>query len=236
MLHRISARRQFLLGCLTLLTVVAWAQPQITYKINTFAGLRVVEDGIPAIQAQLHFPEAVAVDGSGNLYIADTHNNSIRKIDATGTITTVAGMRDYGGYRGDGGPASWAFLNNPAAVTVDSAGNLYIADTGNERIRILTPSTVRTRLDFAHFANGDGITSDLVFVNVATHPIQPGGPITTRREPKARNTTKLSDRHCHVNRVGPQRPALDSLSGGRTGTFPYIECVFSKSFECESIA
>ena len=42
--------------------------------------------------------------------------------------------------------------------------------------------------------------------------------------------------HCHVNRVGPQRPALDSLSGGRTGTFPYIECVFSKSFECESIA
>ena len=42
--------------------------------------------------------------------------------------------------------------------------------------------------------------------------------------------------HCHVNRVGPQRPALDSLSGDRTGTFPYIECVFSKSFECESIA
>ena len=151
---------------------MAWAQPQITYKINTFAGLRVVEDGIPAIQAQLHFPEAVAVDGSGNLYIADTHNNSSRKIDATGTITTVAGTGEYG-FGGDGGPASWAFLNNPAAVTVDSAGNLYIADTGNERIRILTPSTVRTRLDFAHFANGDGITSDLVFVNVATHPIQP---------------------------------------------------------------
>ena len=190
MLHRISARRQFLLGCLTLLTVVAWAQPQITYKINTFAGLRVVEDGIPAIQAQLHFPEAVAVDGSGNLYIADTHNNSIRKIDATGTITTVAGMRDYGGYRGDGGPASWAFLNNPAAVTVDSAGNLYIADTGNERIRILTPSTVRTRLDFAHFANGDGITSDLVFVNVATHPIQPADLL--RQEESRRQETQPS--------------------------------------------
>ena len=129
----IGASRQFLLGGLTLLTVVAWAQPQITYKIDTLAGQRVVEDGIPAIQAQLNFPEAVAIDGSGNLYIADTNNNSIRKVDPTGMITTVAGTGEYG-FSGDGGPAVQAQLTRPIGVAMDSAGNLYIyaTDSGGD--------------------------------------------------------------------------------------------------------
>ena len=131
-------------------------------------------DGRPAAQALLYSPSGVAVDPTGNLYIADTGNHSIRKIDATGTIDTVAGGRVRGGgFRGDGGLARLALLNSPTAVAVDSIGNLYIADTGNERIRILSPSTVKTRLDFAHFASGAGITSDLVLVNVAARLIQP---------------------------------------------------------------
>ena len=134
MRRRLSTHREFLFAWLTFLTAVAWAQPQITYKINTLAGSRAIENGIQAIQAQLNRPGAVAVDGSGNLYIADSRNNSVRKVDSTGTITTVAGTGEYG-FGGDGGPAVQALLRSPSGVAVDGAGNLYIADRENLRIR-----------------------------------------------------------------------------------------------------
>ena len=91
-------------------------------------------DGGPATAAQLSRPEGVAVDGAGNLYIADTWNHRIRKVDAAGTITTVAGS-GRSGYGGDGGPAVAAQLYGPAGVALDAAGNLYIADLLNQRIR-----------------------------------------------------------------------------------------------------
>ena len=143
MLCRLAKQGEFLLGCLALLTAVAWAQPQLSYQrvsygINTFAGLRIFGDGGPAVQTQLYGPVGVAVDGSGNLYIAD-RNNSIRKVDPTGTITTVAGTGEQG-FSGDGGPAVQAQLASPTGVAVDGAGNLYIADSGNERIRKVDPT------------------------------------------------------------------------------------------------
>ena len=98
----------------------------------------------------MNYPAGVAVDKSGNLYIADTGNHRILRVDTSGTITTIAGTGEPG-YGGDGGPASEAQLASPIAVAVDSSGKLYIADLGNYRIRILTPPP---RLDFAHFANG----------------------------------------------------------------------------------
>ena len=91
-------------------------------------------DGGPAVEAELYNPAGVAVDGAGNLYIADASNNGIRKVDSTGTITTIAGTGELG-FSGDGGPAVEAELYDPAGVAVDSAGNLYIADSGNQRIR-----------------------------------------------------------------------------------------------------
>ena len=96
------------------------------------------DDGGPAAAALLASPYGVAVDSAGNLYIADTGNRRIRKIDSTGTITTIAGTGEVG-FSGDGGPAAAARLAFPDGVAVDSAGNLYIADTGNRRIRKLTP-------------------------------------------------------------------------------------------------
>ena len=91
-------------------------------------------DGGMATEASLNGPSAVAVDSSGNLYIADYNNHRVRKVDTSGIITTIAGT-GASGFSGDGGLATAAMLNNPSAVAVDSSGNLYIADPGNHRIR-----------------------------------------------------------------------------------------------------
>ena len=91
-------------------------------------------DGGPAISAALNTPQSVAVDASGNLFIADTGNNRIRKVSANGIITTVAG-NGIKGFSGDGGPATSAELNGPNGIAVDASGNLFIADTFNNRIR-----------------------------------------------------------------------------------------------------
>ena len=97
-------------------------------------------DGGPATSAQLSHPSGVAVDGSGNLYIADTYNNVIRKVAAaSGNIATVAG-NGTDGYSGDGGLATSAQLSFPAAVAVDASGNIYIADS-YERIRKVNAAT-----------------------------------------------------------------------------------------------
>jgi sugar lactone lactonase YvrE len=106
-------------------------------------------DGAAAISAELNQPWGVTVDGSGNLYIADTTNQRIRKVDAlTGIITTVAGNGALSGlgdgkgtYSGDGGQATSAGLSVPFAVAFDTAGNIYIPDSANNRIRKVTKAT-----------------------------------------------------------------------------------------------
>jgi len=99
-------------------------------------------DGGPAASAVLSNPLGVAVDKSGNVYIADTGNNRIRKIDAvTGIITTVVGGGSRTTTLGDGGLASQAWVMQPNAITFDASGNLYIADTGNGRVRFVDAKT-----------------------------------------------------------------------------------------------
>jgi uncharacterized repeat protein (TIGR01451 family) len=100
------------------------------------------DDG-PATSAQLNFPGGIAVDAAGNLYLADTGNNSIRKVNSKGVITTVAGS-GIAGFAGDDGAATAARLNSPASVALDSAGNLYIADQLNNRIRAVAASGIIT--------------------------------------------------------------------------------------------
>jgi uncharacterized repeat protein (TIGR01451 family) len=91
----------------------------------------------PATAALLNFPSGVAVDSSGNLYIADVNNSRVRKVDTHGIITTVAG-NGTSGYSGDSGAATNAELNGPAGVAVNGGGELLIADTQNARIRKVT--------------------------------------------------------------------------------------------------
>jgi ribosomal protein S11 len=99
-------------------------------------------DGALATAARLYSPTGVAVDGAGNVYVADTYNHRIRKVAAaTGVITTIAGSGTYGGFSGDGGMATAAQLNSPSGVAVDGAGDVYVADTDNHRIRKVTAAT-----------------------------------------------------------------------------------------------
>jgi trimeric autotransporter adhesin len=103
---------------------------------NGFAG-----DGGPAAQAELNNPVGLAMDKSGNLYIADSSNNRIRQISPGGVITTIAG-NGQAAYTGNGGPALSAALNFPVGVAVDASGNVYIADTSNSVVRMVTPAGI----------------------------------------------------------------------------------------------
>ena len=91
-------------------------------------------DSGPATDAQLIYPKDVAIDEAGNLYIADSGGHAVRMVDTTGTIWTYAGD-GVSGFAGDGGPAQQARLNDPEAVEFDRAGNLYVADVRNNRVR-----------------------------------------------------------------------------------------------------
>jgi uncharacterized protein (TIGR03437 family) len=103
-------------------------------------------DGGLALNAALNNPSALAVDTGGNLFIADAGNFRIRKIATNGIITTVAGSGSGTGYAGDGGLATKARLSNVKGIAVDSAGNLYLADTSNSRIRKVTTDGVITTI------------------------------------------------------------------------------------------
>jgi len=110
--------------------------------MSTFAGKgadRYCGDGGAATSACLRSPRGVAVDTDGNVFIADTDNNRVRKVAPNGTITTVAGG-GVGQFCGDGGPATSACLRSPRSVAVDTGGNIFIADTLNNRVRKVAPN------------------------------------------------------------------------------------------------
>ncbi len=110
-------------------------------KVIAGGGSLAAGDGGSALQARLNHPTGVALDSIGNLYIADHDNNRIRRVGLDGTIFTIAGTGAPGN-TGDGGSALLATLNGPTSVTFDAEGNLYIADTGNARLRMIAPGGI----------------------------------------------------------------------------------------------
>jgi sugar lactone lactonase YvrE len=120
-------------------------------------------DGGPGQAAKLSKPQSIALDGNGNLYIADTGNNRIREL-SQGIITTLAGQTGSS-FNGDGAAAT-ATLGAPAGVAVDTAGNVYVADTMNQRIRVISSGQITTIMGTGTAAaTGDGGTSNLATVS-----------------------------------------------------------------------
>jgi sugar lactone lactonase YvrE len=122
-------------------------------------------DGGPATSAQLSAPHGLAVDATGNLFITTAGDHRVRKVAPGGVISTVAGI-GFAGFSGDGGPATAAQLNMPLGVAVDAAGNLFIADYYNNRVRKVTPGGVISTVA------GNGVTQGI---------IGDGGPATSAR-------------------------------------------------------
>lgn len=116
----------------------AWSQP---YTITTVAGTDRLLDGHSASSAPLRSPVSIAQDSAGNVYIADISDNRIRKVDTSGIITTYAG-NGQAGYNGDRIKATDAQLNFPTSIAFDANGNLYIADSANFRVRIISPDGI----------------------------------------------------------------------------------------------
>jgi sugar lactone lactonase YvrE len=155
--------------------------PTVSTVVGTgtagFAG-----DGGPAAQAQLDHPQGVAVDAAGNLYVADTYNNRIRKVDTAGVITTIAGT-GVSGSGGDGGPAADAQLFFPAGVAVDTAtpAHVYVTDTFSHRVRVIVGNTITALAGSGEPGFADGPAATARFdrpwgISVDTTP-GPVGPV-----------------------------------------------------------
>ena len=110
-------------------------------------------DGRQATNAGLNWPSGVVADTLGNLFIADSGNRRIRKVAANDIITTVAGGGSH--ELGDGGPATSATLSNPFGVAMDTSGNLFVSDTGDSRIRKLTPFGTASTLSLNNLTTND---------------------------------------------------------------------------------
>src|SRR5690242_17195659 len=129
-------QRQFVSYSLLFILVSYASRSEAQCQFETILGVanERIDDGGPATSAYLLRPRGVAVDSSGKVYIADTRHNRIRVVRSDGTIGTIAGTGAKG-FSGDSGPAISATLSLPEAVFAAQEGSLYIADTGNHRIR-----------------------------------------------------------------------------------------------------
>lgn len=162
-------------------------------------------DRRPALEARLNMPFDVVVDSRGNLYVSDTNNHCIRRVDATtGTIITVAG-RGRKGFSGDGGPAVEAELNEPYGLALDGRGNLYFADRLNRRVRMVEAQTGEIRTvagNGSRTYSGDG--------GPATNAglVEPNGVALDR-----------DGRRLFIADVAGHRVRVVDLAGGQIGTF-----------------
>ena len=183
------------------------ASAEHQYIITTIAGTGESGphgDGGPASQARLNRPAGVAVDGDGNLFIADRYNHRIRRVDPSGTITTFAG-----------GQSLLGEFFHPSGVSVDGDGDVYVADTHNHRIRKVDPSTRRCRGWLPNLAPQAG-RRDHNHVGTAgerSSIVEPGCGRATRRGDRVEIQDRADDRRVQfVGRSVAHLPAAPAAS------------------------
>ena len=195
--------RRSWLGGLAGLVWLAFTVPTVraqNYQWTNFAGMAGGSGNVDGAGAAARFftPSSVAVDGSGNVYVADTGNHTIRKMTPAGVVSTLAGLAGITG--GGDGTGNIARFNQPSGVAVDGGGNVYVADAGNHAIRKVTPAGVVTTLAGQALTSGssDGVGKDARFYfptgvavdgsgnvyvadqnNNTIRKVTPGGVVTT---------------------------------------------------------
>lgn len=179
-------------------------------NIITVAGTGTVGfsgDGGAATSAQLDTPTGIAVDATGNLYIADSHNQRIREVSG-GTITTIAGT-GVPGFAGDGGAATSAQLDLPKGIAVDGSGHIYIADSGNNRIRKISGTTISTIAGTGEQGySGDGSVATAATLD---------SPTSVAAD--ASGTVYVADRHNQRVRVISSAGIISTIAGSGLPTF-----------------
>jgi sugar lactone lactonase YvrE len=163
-------------------------------------------DGGPATAASFKDPTGIVLDDSGNVYVTDVFNNRIRKIDKNGIITTIAG-NGIVGYSGDGGQATLAALYYPTGIAVDNAGNLYVADEDNNRIRKISPTGIITTIAGNGTAShsGDGGPATLAGLNF------PAGVTTDKM-----NNLYIADASNNCIRMVNTKGVISTIAGNGT--------------------
>ena len=169
-------------------------------------------DGGPASRARLHLPIGLAVGFGDSLFIADMGNNVVRQVGSDGVIRTVAGTGEAG-YRGDSGPAPYAVLDGPGGIAFDDEGNLYIADTLNERVRRIDVNGLIETVagtGVAGFA-GDGSLATNAAINLASNPFE---GIGQGLAVDSRGTVFIADAKNHRIRGVGSTGTISTIAGG----------------------
>jgi sugar lactone lactonase YvrE len=196
-MHNLTCLSRALAGAaLSALSCFAAAAGGAAYTVSTVAGSSVVGDGSTALAAQLGDAEGLALDRQGNVYIVDASNHRVRKVTANGVIQTVAGT-GFPGFSGDGGPGGQAQLNSPYGVAADAAGNVYIADLGNNRVRKVWPDGTITTVAGSGLAGSDG----------------DGGPAATAQLNGPRNTAVDSQGNLYISEFYGHRIRIVTTDG-----------------------
>jgi len=174
-------------------------------------------DGGPATQASLYYPKGLAVDGAGNLFIADWLNSRIRVVTPDGTIYTAAGNGSFA-YYGDGGPATSAALRFPWGLAAGSGGKIYIADDENSVIRVLTP--VATQTSAAPQIDPQGVLTVSAFGGFAS--AAPGSWIEIHGSHLARSTRAWTSSDFHGSQAPMSLDGTQVMIGGQAAFLSYV--------------